>query len=274
MSLGDPAFGKTHDRLVAENAQLRAQLQDQRACEFPWTVLVDASGGWRVLAAFMAEDAAWNYAVTQLDVRVQHKGVCLGHKDGYEQPFKACDGSGLCAPQAWDRGILHEHGHEGGMGLLVPREEESNEECIQRWELSPLASWREVRVRHPRLEAPESLELDYTIESLVEQLDEWLSEGGQGEWFGDYEEPLVEATEGARSSLRTLVEHWASRHVKVHLWEIHPDDLYPPNVVVLTPDISPFAHPCHGHHGNVRVDDNGVRSCPDCKLRWRNTEGS
>jgi hypothetical protein len=65
----------------------------------PWTVLVNASGGWLVLARFVDESAAWSYGATQLEVRVRREGECLGHKDGSKEPWRACDRSGPCAPE-------------------------------------------------------------------------------------------------------------------------------------------------------------------------------
>jgi len=66
--------------------------------ELPWTVLVNASGGWCVLAAFVDECAAWTYGRRQIEARVRRDGECLGHKDGFRKPWHACDGTGPCAP--------------------------------------------------------------------------------------------------------------------------------------------------------------------------------
>jgi hypothetical protein len=67
--------------------------------ELPWTVLVNASGGWKVLATFVDEAAAWTYGATQIEARVRNNGECLGHKDGYREPWGPCDRSGPCAAQ-------------------------------------------------------------------------------------------------------------------------------------------------------------------------------
>lgn len=63
----------------------------------PWTVLVNASGGWAVLAAFVEEGAAWSYGSKQLEARVRKNDECLGHKNGYVAPWCPCDRSGPCA---------------------------------------------------------------------------------------------------------------------------------------------------------------------------------
>ncbi len=65
--------------------------------DLPWTVLVNASGGWTVLAAFVDESAAWYYGATQLEARVRRERECLGHKAGYKEPWRACDGTGPCS---------------------------------------------------------------------------------------------------------------------------------------------------------------------------------
>jgi len=68
--------------------------------ELAWSVLVNASGGWMVLARFCDEAATWTYAKTQLEARVRNKGECIGHKDGYGEPWIECDHKGPCAPAA------------------------------------------------------------------------------------------------------------------------------------------------------------------------------
>lgn len=65
--------------------------------DLPWTVLVNASKGWAVLAAFVDESAAWAYGASQLESRVRFNGECRGHKDGFRKSWKRCDGSGPCS---------------------------------------------------------------------------------------------------------------------------------------------------------------------------------
>ena len=61
-----------------------------------FSVVVLCSGGWQVLAGFASETDAWTYGGRMLDVRVWNDEVCLGHKDGYRMPWKACDKTGPC----------------------------------------------------------------------------------------------------------------------------------------------------------------------------------
>jgi hypothetical protein len=59
----------------------------------PWVVKAYCVRGWQTIATFATEASAWDYGKKHIDVRVSKNGECIGHKDGYNQPFRACDGN-------------------------------------------------------------------------------------------------------------------------------------------------------------------------------------
>lgn len=88
--------------LIDDYAQTTAQLVEC-GLQLPWGVMVNASGGWKVLARFADEASAWEYAKKQIEARVAKGGECRGHKDGYKQGFHECDKTGPCAGSEGER---------------------------------------------------------------------------------------------------------------------------------------------------------------------------
>lgn len=194
MSLGDPKFGPSYDSLVALTGALTQELRE--CCDY--------------------------YDQTP---RPHRAGVPIPMLKGYEL-LKRIDagelGAMAPAPPQWVTGVLHSEGFEGVQGLLVPREGETPEQCIEREECRLDAPWRLVRIRRPI--APVN-KAGFSLEDLVDRVDQWLQEGREADWHGPYSEQVVVPAQGARTALTVLMERWAAQYLSVRLWEIHPDDL-------------------------------------------------
>lgn len=130
----------------------------------------------------------------------------------------------------WRLVIRHAIFYEGGPGIVIPKDGESYEDCLLRYEL-PLTDedgeqcWKLVRVRRPLLAVSEidGPALDYEL--ILEGIEDELHDGGAPDlWQADWEEPLLSAAPGAEQALRLYMDLWGGRYVRVEANELHPED--------------------------------------------------
>ena len=155
---------------------------------------------------------------------------CPGCGHTGDGPWPWWDGNEKCpkcgvaavASAPWSRGLLHPNGYEGDEGLLMLRDGESPEDCIHRNELDVASDWRLVRAR--RAVVRPSQHPIFDMDSVLENLDEWVCDGNADEWHAPWGDQIIFGKDGAAQALAAALDAWAAVHLEVRGWVIHPED--------------------------------------------------
>jgi len=111
----------------------------------------------------------------------------------------------------WRRGIVHPRAWHGDEGILVPKDGESDEECLASRGLDLSVEWRVVECRRP------TLPMGHAIREVLIAMDEPELDF---DWWGNFDDQVVFLRDGAKVALADALAAWAETHVHVKAWEI------------------------------------------------------